>query len=695
MLLKATQNVITCVAYFIFFVYNMGEINIKKWWGSGIMSAKVKILSVFTAITILAVCMTACSSQQVAFTDTQKGATQITKEINKNMYSLLDFTNREEYECAEKGLITAPENLEITDENGKVIWSQKAYSFLDEATADTANPSLWRNTQLNHIYGLFEVTDGIYQVRGYDMSNITFIKGDTGWIVFDPLMTVECSQAAKALVDQQLGEYPVKGVVISHSHVDHYGGIKGVVSEEEVEKNNIPIIAPENFEEHAISENVFAGNAMSRRATYQYGTMLDQSDTGALSIGIGMGQSKGTVSYISPNKTVKETGTKITVDGIEMEFQMTPGTEAPAEMNTWFPDKNALWLAENCTGTLHNLYTLRGAEVRDGNAWASYLMETLSLYGDKAETVFQSHNWPHWGNQKINTYISDTAAAYKFINDQTLMYINQGYTETEIADMIELPKNLAKNWYTRQYYGTVAHNSKAVYQKYMGWYDANPVHLAELTPTESAKKYVEYMGDTNEILKKAKADFDKGEYQWVAEITNVLVYADPNNKDARYLCADALEQLAYQAESGTWRNAYLSGAKELREGTIADENYKAKQSGETKQKMSTELMLNYIDICLDSNAAQDLDFTVNLIISDLNEKYLLTVKSGVLLFQKDKQSDTADVTWTMPKAGLFTVLTKDAEQQSKLIKADGDSTLLKKLCDNIVTFDFFFNIVEP
>lgn len=659
------------------------------------MKAKIKILSVLMAVALFAVSLTACGDNKSQFTDTKKGATKITSDINNNMYSMLDFSNQDELKCAEKGLITAPEQLEIKDKGGKVIWSQKAYSFLDEATADTANPSLWRNTQLNHIYGLFEVCDGIYQVRGYDMTNITFIKSNSGWIVFDPLMSVECSTAAKELVDKYLGKYPVKGIVISHSHIDHYGGIKGIVTEEEIKKNNISIIVPENFEEHAISENVYAGNAMGRRAGYQYGTMLDQSAEGALSIGIGMGQSKGTVSYISPTKIISKTGTTMTVDGVKMEFQMTPGTEAPAEMNTWFPQKNALWIAENCTGTLHNLYTLRGAEVRDGNAWASYLMETVSLYGNKVQTVFQSHNWPHWGNEKINTYIKDTAAAYKFINDQTLMYINQGYTETEIANMIKLPDKLAKNWYTRQYYGTVSHNAKAVYQKYMGWYDANPVHLAELTPTESAKKYVEYMGDTKEILKKAKADFDKGEYQWVAQITNVLVYADPKNKDARYLCADALEQLGYQAESGTWRNAYLSGAKELREGTVADEKYKTTQSNETKEKMSPEMMLNYIDICLDSNSAQNLNFTANLVISDLNEKYLVTVKSGVLLFQKGEQSDKADVTWTMPKAGLFTILTKDTEKQSKVIRTEGDSTLLKELCDNIVTFDFFFNIVEP
>lgn len=630
-------------------------------------------------------------------TPEQKEATQITKENNEAVYTALDFGDKDEFACAQKGLIAAPEALELKDENGKVIWSQKAYSFVEnnaQAPA-TVNPSLWRDTQLNHIYGLFEVSDGIYQVRGYDMSNMTLVEGKTGWIVFDPLMSMECSKAAMQLVEEHLGKRPVTGIVISHPHVDHYGGIKGIVSEEEVTDRKIPIIVPEGFEEHAISENVYAGNAMGRRANYQYGTLLQSSPQGTLAMGIGMGQSKGTITYITPNDIIKETGEKRTVDGVAMEFQMTPGTEAPAEMNTWFPQKNALWLAENCTGTLHNLYTLRGAQVRDGNAWAEYIMEAVSRYGTKVETVFQSHNWPHWENAKIRKYMVDTAAVYKFINDQTLMYLNQGLTENEIANKIKLPAELEKNWYTRQYYGTVAHNAKAVYQRFMGWYDANPVHLGALDPSESAKKYVEYLGDTGAVLKKAKEDFDKGEYQWVAEITNVLVYADPENKEARYLCADALEQLGYQAESGPWRNAYLSGAKELREGTVSDDKYRANGSADTQRSMTPEMMLDYLGIRIDSNAAQDLNLKINLKITDTGENYLLTVHSGVLLYQAGVQEDGADATLTMPKAGLFAILSKDAGQQKKLIKIEGDKAVLDKLCANIVDFEFFFNIVEP
>ncbi|MCQ4638535.1 MBL fold metallo-hydrolase [Anaerovorax odorimutans] len=650
---------------------------------------------IFCAAAVVAVLSLSGCGGQGDLDSSAKGATELTKEANEKVYTMLDFKDEQEKKYAEKGLIAAPEELVLKDESGKIVWSQKAYDFLENKEAPaTVNPSLWRNTQNNHLYGLFEVTEGIYQVRGYDMTNITFIKGNTGWIVFDPLMSTECSKAAMQLVDKELGKRPVKAIVMSHPHVDHYGGIKGIVTEKEVKEKNIPIIVPEGFEEHAVSENVYAGNAMGRRAGYQYGTILDKGETGAMSIGIGMGQSTGTVSYISPNDEIKKTGETRTIDGIKMEFQMTPGTEAPAEMNTWFADKKALWMAENCTGTLHNLYTLRGAQVRDGNAWAGYIMEAAGRYGKDVKVVFQAHNWPHWGNQEINTYMKNTASMYKFINDQTLMYINQGYTSDEISNMIKLPKDLEKNWYTRQYYGTVAHDSKAVYQRYMGWYDANPVNLNPLSPSDSAQKYVEYMGDTDEILKKAKADFDKGEYQWVAEITNVLVFADPENKDARYLCADAMEQLAYQAESGTWRNAYLSGAKELRQGTTSDMSLKANSSADLKKSMTTEMMMDYMGILLDSNKAQDLNLKINLSFTD-GDPYLLTVNSGVLLYQKGVQDTKADATLTMPKAGMAAILTGDKDAQKKSVKIEGDQDVLKKLTEHMTSFDYFFNIVEP
>ncbi len=635
------------------------------------------------------------SSDDLELNADVKEASEYTIEANNEVYAVLDFEDERELENAQRGLIAAPKSLVIKDDNGKVVWSQDAYACLSEDAPESANPSLWRNAQLNHIYGLFEVVDGIYQVRGYDMSNITFIKGDTGWIVYDPLMTVECAKAAYELVKEELGDYPVKAILYSHSHVDHYGGVEGIVSEEQVEEEGIYIIAPEGFEEHAVSENVFAGNAMARRASYQYGTLLDGGETGSLCIGIGMGQSKGTTSYISPNKIITETGQTEVIDGVKMEFQLTPGTEAPAEMNTWFPQKNALWLAENCTGTLHNLYTLRGAQVRDGQAWAEYLMETLKLYGDKAEVAFQAHNWPHWENENIREYITNTAAVYKFINDQTLFYLNQGYTSTEIANMIELPKELEKVWYTRQYYGTVAHNSKAVYQKYMGWYDANPVHLGQLPPEESAKKYVEYLGDVDEVIRKAKEDYDKGEYQWVAEITNVLVYADPDNTQARYLCADALEQLGYQAESGTWRNAYLCAAQELRNGTNTDDATRTSSGGALITHMTPEMILQYLGIITDTMKIQDLSFTANIVLPD--SSFVLIVKNGVVMYEKDAELKDPDVTWTTNKAGLFAIIQKNEEVIEEQIKQEGDDKLLSKLMKGITGFSDakYFEIIEP
>lgn len=647
---------------------------------------------------------------ELGLTDEIKEATTHTVKVNSAIYSVLDFADTQEADFAARGLIDAPEKLEIKDENGKVIWSQAAYSFLSdyEKAPDSVNPSLWENTKNNHLYGLFEVTKGIYQVRGYDMTNLTVVKGDTGWIVFDPLMSMECTVAAMELIEKNLGEFPIKAVIISHPHADHFGGIRGVMQadeaadstlsiEEQLSSGNIPIIVPEGFTQYAVAENVYAGHAMTRRANYQYGTLLNPGEKGSLSIGIGMGQSKGTVTFIKPTYEVKTTGEVINIDGVKFEFQMTPGTEAPAEMNTWIPQFNALWVAENCTSTLHNLYTLRGAQIRDGAAWAKYITEAVTLYGDKAEVVFQSHNWPHWGNEIINEYLINTAAVYKFINDQTLTYINQGYTSDEISNMIKLPAELAKIWYTRQYYGTVAHNSKAVYQKYMGWYDANPVHLNPLEPTQSAKKWVEYLGDTDEVLKLAKKDFDKGQYQWVAEITNVIVFADPSNIAARLLCADALEQLAYQAESGTWRNAYLTAALELRHGNSANSSALASDGNLTKE-MTAPMMFDYMGIMLDKNAFSDRDFTVNFVLEN-GEKHMIQIKNGVLLHYDNVNSKSADIKITCPKNALFFILQNNKDGLNQVAQIEGDSELFELFMNSMNQLDtsigYAFNIIEP
>ncbi len=666
--------------------------------------------------------LAACNNQntevdlvaELGLTKDVKGAAESTVQINSAMYSLLDFEDTQEAEFASRGLIDAPEVLELKDGNGKVVWSQRAYDFLDdyEKSPGTVNPSLWENTKNNHYYGLFEVTDGIYQVRGYDMANLTVVKGDTGWIVFDPLMSVECSAAAMELIKKNLGDYPVKAVIISHPHIDHYGGIKGVISEADVaaaslditqqlESGKIPVIVPENFTEHAVSENVYAGMAMGRRAAYQYGSYLDDSVTGGMAMGIGMGQSLGVMTFITPTYEITKTGETITIDGVTMEFQMTPGTEAPAEMNTWFPEHKALWVAENCTATLHNLYTLRGAQVRDGAAWADYICETVARYGKEAQVTFQSHNWPHWDNSVVNDYLLNTASIYRFINDQTLTYINQGYTSDEISNMITLPEKLEKIWYTRQYYGTVAHNSKAVYQKYMGWYDANPVNLNPLSPVESAAKWQEYLslGSVEKVMRKAKKDFDNGEYQWVAELTNTLVYANPENEAARLLCADALEQLGYQSESGTWRNAYLTGALELRNGNSDSSEARATNNGDMIKNMTTSMLFDYMSILLDKHAISEESFKINFVITDTNEKYLVRIINGVMLKFENCQDENADLTVTTKKNVLFSLIYGKKEQLIQASEIQGNTEIIDVLIKNLnqltVGKPTAFNIVEP
>ena len=645
-----------------------------------------------------------------------KGATALTKKKNYGFYRILDFSDKREAEYAKRGLIEAPEDLELTTEDGRVIWSQKAYSFLDEyeEAPDTVNPSLWENTRNNHVCGLFKVVDGIYQVRGYDMANLTLIEGKTGWIIYDTTMTVECALAGMQLVDKNLGKRPVKAVLISHPHVDHFGGIKAFVDEntiadadlpieDQLKSGKIPVIVPENFAEHAVSENLYAGAAMGRRANYMYGTLLEKCETGAMAIGIGMGQSKGKVSFLMPTFEITHTGQRLTIDGVEMEFHMTPGTEAPAEMNTWFPQFKALWAAENCTGTLHNLYTLRGARIRDGNAWANYIMEAETLYGQEMEVVFQSHNWPHWGKDISNEYLINTAAIYKFINDQTLTYINQGYTADEIAHMIHLPEALEKNWYTRQYYGTLVHDSKAVYQRFMGWYDANPVHLNKLPPETAAKKLVEYLPDMETVLARAREDYEKGEYQWVAELTNVLVYADPENVPARLLCADALEQLGYQAEAGTWRNCYLTASLELRHGNMTGMPAGNSFGKDIIQNLTPEMMFNYMGILLNKKAMENERFSICFHLTDMvsgeEETWTAHIVNGPLLFAGGEGSREADIIVNCSKKAPLLLIAGDFDTFAAKAEITGDAGKLKLFVESLDQLPRGavnrFNIIEP
>lgn len=651
------------------------------------------------------------STESTENTDTltpdKKPATTITKQINEDVYQVLDFDDTQEEEFAKKGFITAPDSLQITDDDGNVVWNMDNYDFVRDADSpDSANPSLWRNTKSNANYGLFQVSDDIYQVRGYDLSNMTFVRTDNGWIIMDCLASSDTAKAALELFKSEMVDIHIVAVIISHAHIDHYGGIQGVLTQDEladpslsldeqIASGKTAIIVPDGFENAVMSENVFVGTAMKRRSLYQYGSVIQPGEQGRLSVGIGLAVSQGEVGYLSPTFNVTEEVFETTIDGVKIIFQLTPDTESPAEMNTYFPDKKALWLAENCTASMHNIYTLRGAEVRDANSWARYITEAQSLFGKDAEVVFQSHNWPHWGNDVIQEYMTNTAAVYKFMHDQTLLYINQGYTSTEIANMIELPEALNKVWYTRQYYGTLKHNVKAIYQKYMGWYDANPVHLDELEPTEYAKKLVEYLGDADEVLEMAKSDYEKGEYQWVAQITNTLVYADPENEQAKYLCADALEQLGYQAESGAWRNAYLVAASELRNGTDMYPPSAVTGSGSTAQQMDMQTTLDYMGIMLDSTKLADKSFTINLQVAN-DQNYLLKVHHGVLLYYPDEQDENADITITTKKAGILAIAACNEDGISKLIESvEGDQELYKAFCESMTPLSLYFNIIEP
>ena len=631
-----------------------------------------------------------------------EGATTITAEANAEWYEKLDFSDRREFANAERGWLDNAEGRIIDGDDNRSVWDLQSYGDLNRDAPDTVNPSLWRNTQLNAKAGLFEVCDGIYQVRGFDMANTTFIRTDHGWIVFDVLMCKENMKAAKELMENRFGPLDIKAVLYSHSHVDHFGGVEGVITREQVADAKLSlkkqlasgktlVLAPAGFLKHAISENVYAGIAMARRAQFQYGTVLDKGEKGALSVGIGMGQSTGTVGLIAPTYEIGEDVPKLTIDGLEIEFQLTPGTEAPAEMNAYFPKYRALWMAENCTGTLHNLYTLRGAEVRDANDWAKYIIEADQRFCDKTDVVFQSHNWPHWG-EEIHEYLLNTAAIYKFTHDQTLHYMNQGYTSTEIAAMLTLPEKLEKVWYTRPYYGTLAHNAKAVYQKYLGWYDANPVNLNPLPPSDTAKKLVEYLGSTDAVLRKARKDFEKGDYQWVAQITKELVFADPSNQKARNLCADALEQLGYQAESGAWRNAYLMGAAELRKGNLSGLARTANGLGSAMKEMTVDMLLDYISILTDANAAQNDDVTLNLIVTDVNEKFYVTRKNGILLSYSGENRPDAQATVTCKRLQLLALM---QGQQAGQVQVSGDATALKRLLAYASKFEKTFNVIEP
>jgi alkyl sulfatase BDS1-like metallo-beta-lactamase superfamily hydrolase len=626
-------------------------------------------------------------------------ASAATQAANAGVLSSLPFSDKQDFEDAQRGLIARPDKLTIRDASGKVVWdleSYKQFIGLDKPAPETVNPSLWRNAQLNLQYGLFKVTDRIYQVRGYDLSNITFIQGDTGWIVMDPLISTETATAALDLVNEKLGRRPVLAVIYSHSHVDHYGGVRGVVDEADVASGNVKIIAPAGFLEHAVSENVIAGNAMSRRAVYMYGGLLPRGVQGGVNAGLGQTTSSGTVTLIPPTVTITKTGQELDIDGVQMVFQMTPGSEAPAEMNTWFPQFKALWMAENTTNTMHNVLTLRGAQVRDAQVWAHYINEAIDLFGSQAVVKFQAHHWPVWDNARIVDYLTKQRDVYKYMHDQTVRLMNEGETGIELAEVMELPPSLQDNWATRGYYGTMSHNTKAIYQRYMGWYDGNPANLHALPPVPAAKKYVEYMGGEAAVLTRARADYGKGEYRWVAEAAKQVVFANPDNREAKLLLADALEQLGYQAESGPWRSIYLQGAWELRNG-LPQGLPVSTASPDVIRAMPPAMLFDYLSVRLDGPKAAGKKLGLNMNFTDLGEAYGLWVENGVL--NHGKPLANPDSTLTLSKQTLDAIQLKQTTMQDAIargdVKVEGRPGAFGELMGMLVTYPGWFNIVTP
>lgn len=628
-----------------------------------------------------------------------KPATAATASANQKVLESLPFADRSEFEDAARGLLLKPDTLTIRGANGKVVWdleSYKKFITMDAPAPASVNPSLWRNAQLNLDYGLFEVRDGIYQVRGYDLSNITFVRGKKGWLVFDVGSTAETAKAAYDLITQKFGERPITAVMYSHSHVDHYSGVRGLVSQADYDAKKVKIIAPDGFMEHAISEGVIAGNAMSRRATYMYGALLQRGPEGSVGAGLGLTTPIGTGTLLAPTVVIKQTGRKMVVDGVVMEFQMTPGTEAPAEMNVYLPKFRAMWMAENTTDTMHNILTLRGAQVRDALAWAKYIDQTIQLYGNKIDVKFQSHHWPKWGSANVVDYLKKQRDLYKFIHDRSVNLMNKGYTGEEIAEMIKLPKTLEDFWPGRGYYGTLKHNSHAVYQRYMGWYDGNPAHLDPLPPEDAAKKYIEYMGGEAAALSRAHADFVAGDYRWVATVASHVVFANPDSKEGKELLADALEQLGYQAESGPWRSIYLQGAAELRSGPPKIGSGSA--SPDTVRAMSPDMLFDYLAVRLNADKAEGVQLVVNVNFTDLKQTYALTVENSVLNYAT-AADPKATATATLTKSALDDVSLGVATLEDKIasgeIRIDGDPAAFKQLMSMIDTFDTSFNIVTP
>lgn len=620
-----------------------------------------------------------------------------TAEANSGVKMRLPFEDREDFDDARRGLIGALSDTVVTGTEGRVVWDAGAYEFLDAECPDTVNPSLWRQSQLVAMHGLFEVTGGIYQVRGLDLSNMTIVEGDEGVLVIDPLISAETAAAALALYREHRGDRPVTAMLYTHSHVDHFGGARGILSEDQIAAGDIPIYAPEGFMEHAISENVYAGGAMTRRATYMYGAVLPKGPHGQVGTGLGQTVSTGTTGLVPPTVSITHTGQTVTVDGIEMVFQMTPGTEAPAEMNFYFPRSKALCMAENATHNLHNVLTLRGAPVRDAHVWASYLDEAIELYAHDAEVMFAQHHWPRWGSERIADFLAKQRDLYGYIHDQTLRQLNKGLVGSEIAENFELPPSLERQWHLRGYYGSLNHNVKAVYQRYLGWFDGNPANLWPHPPVAAAERYVKLAGGAEALLANAREAYEAGDYRWVVEIVNHLVFAEPGNADAKELQAQALEQLGFGSENGTWRNFFLMGAYELRNGSVGTATSTAPE--DFIRGLSDEQMFDAIAIQIDGPKAGDRKITLRWIFTDTGDEHLLTLEHGVLTHRRKTTTGSVDATVKIERSALNQIAAKSASIEdlfeSGRLSVDGDAMKLGELLGLMDPPDPEFAIVTP
>ncbi|RDH84760.1 MAG: hypothetical protein DIZ80_04645 [endosymbiont of Galathealinum brachiosum] len=626
-----------------------------------------------------------------------KMPSKYTRQIFAEARKKLPFSDKQDFEEEEKGFIAAPKSKKIMADTGHVAWDMERYEFLaDGDKYNSIHPSMLRMSQLNMNYGLYKVVDGVYQVRGFDLANITFLQGKTGWIVFDPLTAAETARAAKKLLDEHVGKQPIAAVIYSHSHADHWGGVRGIVDEKDVRAGKIEIIAPRDFMQYAVSENVYAGNAMSRRLFYQYGVLLPASPYGHAGQGLAQNVAAGNLGLIPPTRIVEKDFEVFEVDGIKMEFQNTPGTEAPSEMNTWIPSIKGLWMAENVVGSVHNIYTLRGAQVRDSLRWSKYIDEALHKYGQDAEVMFASHHWPRWGNKRIQTVLRDQRDIYAHMNNEVLHHVNQGTTINEIHNVYKSPKSLDKGWTTGFYHGSRENNSRGIVNYYLGHWDANPATLIPLSPRDSAPLFVEMMGGSKKIITKGKKLYNKGKYHEAVEILNKLVFAEPKNQAGKDLLADVYEQLGYQQENPGLRNAFLAGAFELRSGIPGGASPKT-GGPDVIRAMSTGLFLDFIGIRMDSSKAVGKAFTINLITPDNGEKYLVELSNETLTNIEGYTADDADLTITINRSDLEQTMmgVKKLTDQIKdgTAKVKGDKKILDQLASMLIAFELGFEIL--